>query len=256
MKKVLIGLTVILQLNGMAQDAKMSLFFKINVNELTPKSSADLDSLMDLGNLTDIKLVGFADSRGSDSMNLLLSQSRVKAVESSLTSNGYTVDETSFFGEQYPANSKNESNYAFWRRVDLSYSVDESRPKKLSQIDIDDIKSGKLEAIPLQLEFYNMSAEFMPYSTSELEKLLAFMQNNVTVNAFIRGHVCCSGGDIADYYSNLRAEAVYQYLIRKGISEERLSFQGFGNSQPLVWPEVTEEDQQRNRRVDVVFSIE
>lgn len=256
MKKLLIGLTVFSHLNGMAQDAKMSLFFKVNVNELTPQSSADLDSLMDLGNLTDIKLAGFADSRGSDSMNLLLSQSRVKAIESSLTSYGFTVDESTFFGEQYPANSKNESNYAFWRRVDLSYSLDESMPKKLSQIDIYDIKSGKLEAIPLQLEFYNMSDEFMPYSTSELEKLLEFMQKNKTVNAFIRGHVCCTGGDIGNYYSNLRAEAVYNYLINKGINEERLSFQGFGNSSPLVWPELTEEDQQRNRRVDVVFSIE
>ncbi len=82
MKKILIGLTVCLQLNGMSQDAKISLFFKVNVNELTPQSSADLDSLMDLGNLTDIKLVGYADSRGSDSMNLLLSQSRVEAIES------------------------------------------------------------------------------------------------------------------------------------------------------------------------------
>ncbi len=173
----------------------------------------------------------------------------------SISSFGFTIEESTFFGEEYPANSKNESNYAFWRRVDLSYSIDDSRPKKLSQIDIDDIKSGKLEAIPLQLEFYNTSAEFMPYSTSELEKLLEFMQKNKTVNAFIRGHVCCSGGDIGNYYSNLRAEAVYNYLINKGISEERLSFQGFGNSIPLIWPELTEEDQQRNRRVDVVFSI-
>lgn len=256
MKSVLFVLTIFSFLKGLSQDAQMSLFFNVNVNELTPKSSADLDSLMNLGILSDIKLVGFADMRGSDSMNLLLSRSRVKAIENILNSNSFDVAESSFYGEKYPLNSDNQSNYAFWRRVDLSYTLEKAKPNSLSQIDINDIISGQLEAIPLQLEFYNMSAEFMPYSTSELEKFLEFMQKNESVNAFIRGHVCCSGGDIADYYSNLRAEAVYNYLITNGISDDRLSFKGFGNSSPLVWPEVTEEDQQRNRRVDVIFSME
>ena len=239
-----------------SQEFKTSFFFKINVNELTEKSAADLDSLMNLSNLTDIKLTGFADMRGSDSMNLRLSQSRVKAIENKLISKGLNISSSEFYGEQYPINSQNQNNYEYWRRVDLSYSIKEPEPLTIGNIDIDQIKSGKLSAIPLQLEFYNMSAEFMPYSTTELEKLLEFMQKNVSVEAFIRGHVCCSGGDIADYYSNLRAEAVYNYLITNGISDNRLSFKGFGNSSPLVWPEVTEEDQQRNRRVDVIFSIE
>ncbi len=82
------------------------------------------------------------------------------------------------------------------------------------------------------------------------------MQKNKTVNAFIRGHVCCTGGDIGDYYSNLRAKAVFDFLTTNGIAEDRLSYLGFGNRLPLVTPELTEEDQQRNRRVDVVFSIE
>jgi flagellar motor protein MotB len=43
-------------------------------------------------------------------------------------------------------------------------------------------------------------------------------------------------------------------LIKKGIHPDRLDFKGFNRTVPVVYPEVTEEDQQRNRRVDVVFS--
>ena len=55
--------------------------------------------------------------------------------------------------------------------------------------------------------------------------------------------------------SFLRAKAVNDYLIRRGISENRLGYEGYSNTIPLVTPELTEEDQQRNRRVDVIFTI-
>jgi outer membrane protein OmpA-like peptidoglycan-associated protein len=256
MKSILIFFTALFCSHSWSQTETLPLFFKVNVNELTPSSAQKLDSLIEIGDLTGIKLSGYADMRGNDSMNLLLSKSRVDAIQNVLNSNGFNVSESSFFGENYPTGGKDQSNFAFWRRVDLSYTFKETKANDLSTIDIEAIKNGKLEAIPLQLEFYNMSADFMPYSTPELEKLFNFMQKNTSVKAFIRGHVCCSGGDVASYYSTLRAEAVHDYLISKGISAERLTFKGFGNSMPLVWPELTDEDQQRNRRVDVIFSME
>jgi outer membrane protein OmpA-like peptidoglycan-associated protein len=256
MKSSLIFIVSFTCFNFYSQTESLSLFFKVNVNELTPSSAQKLDSLFEIGDLTSIKLSGYADIRGNDSMNLLLSKSRVDAIQNALNSKGFQVTESSFFGENYPTSVKDRSNFAFWRRVDLSYSIKEALVNDLSTINIESIKNGKLEAIPLQLEFYNMSADFMPYSATELEKLYNFLQKNTAVKAFIRGHVCCSGGDIASYYSTLRAEAVHDYLISKGISAERLSFKGFGNTMPLVWPELTDEDQQRNRRVDVIFSIE
>jgi outer membrane protein OmpA-like peptidoglycan-associated protein len=256
MKSILIFFTALFCSHSWSQTETLSLFFKVNLNELTPSSAQKLDSLCEIGDLTSIKLSGYADARGNDSMNLLLSKSRVDAIQSALNSKGIQVAESSFFGENYPKDAKSQSNYAFWRRVDLSYNMKETGVSDLNTIDIESIKNGKLEAIPLQLEFYNMSADFMPYSAAELEKLFNFMQKNTSVKAFIRGHVCCSGGDVASYYSTLRAEAVHDYLVSKGISTERLTFKGFGNSMPLVWPELTDEDQQRNRRVDVIFSMD
>ena len=255
MIKFCIALTLFFCFHGQSQNSKISLFFKVNVNELTPESSALLDSLTKSGNLSDVKLVGFADLRGDESMNLLLSESRVNAIAHQLNSNNIEVMESSFYGENYPINSKNTSNYAFWRRVDLIFSRLEPEPISLNNLDVNLITDGNLDAIPLKLEFYNASADIMPYSTPELEKLLEFMSQNNSVNAFLRGHVCCDGGGIGEFYSNLRAEAVYLFLINHGIASERLSFQGFGSTIPLVWPEKNEMDKQRNRRVDVVFSI-
>jgi outer membrane protein OmpA-like peptidoglycan-associated protein len=61
---------------------------------------------------------------------------------------------------------------------------------------------------------------------------------------------------VDDYeISYSRAKSVNDYLIRRGISEKRIGYEGYSNSIPLIKPELTEEDQQRNRRVDVIFTI-
>jgi outer membrane protein OmpA-like peptidoglycan-associated protein len=48
-----------------------------------------------------------------------------------------------------------------------------------------------------------------------------------------------------------RALAVYTYLAQKGIDRSRLTFKGFSNTLPVVFPEITDEDRTKNRRVDV-----
>ena len=44
---------------------------------------------------------------------------------------------------------------------------------------------------------------------------------------------------------------IYDILIEKGIDETRMEYLGFGKTRPLVWPEKTEEDENRNRRVEI-----
>ncbi len=50
--------------------------------------------------------------------------------------------------------------------------------------------------------------------------------------------------------SRKRAEAVMKYLIKKGVKSSRLSYEGFGDSRPLI-NEKTEEARAKNRRVEV-----
>lgn len=46
-----------------------------------------------------------------------------------------------------------------------------------------------------------------------------------------------------------RANAVYDYLISKGIDKKRVSWEGFGTTKPKA-DNTTEEGRQKNRRVE------
>lgn len=110
----------------------------------------------------------------------------------------------------------------------------------------------KLEPIPLTIEFENASPIVREYSIPEMDKLFQFLNAHENVDIFIRGHVCC----MDDYDISLaRAKALNNYLVRRGISQSRIGYEGYSNRIPLVWPELTGEDQQRNKRVDVIFTI-
>ena len=84
-----------------------------------------------------------------------------------------------------------------------------------------------------------------------MKDLFNFLYYNPSVDAFIRGHVCC--GDEMKL-SRKRAKHVYKELIDRGISEERLRYKGFSNSLLLVNPERSEADRKMNRRVDIILS--
>ena len=84
-----------------------------------------------------------------------------------------------------------------------------------------------------------------------MKDLFNFLYYNPAVDAFIRGHVCC-GDEMA--LSRKRAKHVYKELIKRGISEDRLRYQGFSNSLLLVNPERSEADRRMNRRVDIILS--
>jgi outer membrane protein OmpA-like peptidoglycan-associated protein len=88
-------------------------------------------------------------------------------------------------------------------------------------------------------------------SHAEVRKLYEYLLVNPTVQVLVRGHVCC-GNNMR--ISKRRAKSVYTELKRLGISKDRLDFVGLSNKEPLVFPEKTNADRQRNRRVDVVFS--
>ena len=85
-----------------------------------------------------------------------------------------------------------------------------------------------------------------------MSDLFNFLNQNKQIHAFIRGHVCC-GNDLK--LSKKRAKYVYSQLISRGISSDRLRYQGFSNTLLLVSPEKNDIDRAKNRRVDIIFSI-
>ena len=76
--------------------------------------------------------------------------------------------------------------------------------------------------------------ELLPDSKSELEKLISFLQKNTGLHIEIGGHTDNEGSDPHNMTLSLnRAKAVYDYLIVNGISAEKLSYKGYGETMPI-----------------------
>ena len=85
-----------------------------------------------------------------------------------------------------------------------------------------------------------------------LDKIAKFMmETNARVE--VRGHTDNRGTD--DYNMQLskeRAEAVYNYLLSKGVNKHKLSYNYYGESRPIATNE-TEAGRKQNRRVEFVI---
>ncbi|MDG1158577.1 MAG: OmpA family protein [Flavobacteriales bacterium] len=87
-------------------------------------------------------------------------------------------------------------------------------------------------------------------SKIELEKLVQFLQSNSQVSIEIGGHTDDVGsGSDNQVLSERRAAAVVDYLVSRGIAQERLSSVGYGETAPLVSND-SQENRAKNRRTE------
>jgi len=76
--------------------------------------------------------------------------------------------------------------------------------------------------------------ELKSESTAELDRLTEFLKKNPTMKIEIGGHTDNVGTDQHNVeLSQNRADAVYKYLIGKGIAKGRLSSKGYGKTMPV-----------------------
>ena len=110
---------------------------------------------------------------------------------------------------------------------------------------------------PIILEnvfFASGSAEILPNSIHELRKLYQLMNENKKMVIEIQGHTDDVGSSADnDLLSTARAEAIYKFLIEKGIAERRMSYRGFGERRPLVSND-SETGRQRKRRTEFIIT--
>jgi len=87
----------------------------------------------------------------------------------------------------------------------------------------------------------------------ELNRLKKLLNDYPTLVIRINGHTDNVGSDEDNLtLSNNRAKAVYDYLIANGISGDRLSYKGFGETKPIFDNEIPE-GRQMNRRTEFVM---
>src|SRR5690606_33994316 len=90
-------------------------------------------------------------------------------------------------------------------------------------------------------------------SYPELDKVVTMMKNNPSAKMLLIGHTDNIGNKSANLtLSSNRANAVKEYLVSKGISQERITCEGKGSGQPVTNND-TEEGRQTNRRVEFIL---
>jgi outer membrane protein OmpA-like peptidoglycan-associated protein len=96
-------------------------------------------------------------------------------------------------------------------------------------------------------------ASFSNGSYDELNKMVAFMEQNPNVNVEIAGHTDNIGNDAFNKeLSQLRANKVVNYLTKKGIDRRRLTAVGYGEEKPLVSNDDEVMGREINRRVEFI----
>lgn len=99
--------------------------------------------------------------------------------------------------------------------------------------------------------FATASADLLPSSTAELNRLVSLLDQHPMLSIQINGHTDNVGSEEDNLkLSEARALAVYNYLVKAGgIDPDRLRYAGFGESRPIAEND-TPEGRQQNRRTE------
>jgi len=119
----------------------------------------------------------------------------------------------------------------------------------IKRIVLNPIKVG--EKMQLSNVFYEIDSwELKQESMSELDNLVILLSGNKNLVMEIGGYTDSTGSvEYNKVLSEKRALSVVNYLIRNGISADRLKYKGYGNNSPLG-DNVTIEGRKLNRRTE------
>ncbi|NOT36874.1 MAG: OmpA family protein [Saprospiraceae bacterium] len=120
----------------------------------------------------------------------------------------------------------------------------------LKDLDKDKIKIGQIIKIE-KLYFKPDSSNIDSSSHAVLEELYEFLVKNPKIKIEIGGHTNSQPThEYCDKLSSFRAKSVKEYIIAKGISQERVSSRGYGKRNPIA-PNDTKAGKALNQRVEI-----
>ena len=154
--------------------------------------------------------------------------------------------------------SKNDlafhAEYVGYNLVSKNFSVDQLKVTKEGYVL--DIPMNKIQPGTFVLEniFFEVNKwDLKSNSIIELDKVFKMLTLNKEINIEISGHT----DNIGDSQSNIllsenRAKAVVNWLVEKGVDSSRMSFKGFGETQPIV-DNSSNENRAKNRRTELTI---
>jgi outer membrane protein OmpA-like peptidoglycan-associated protein len=105
-----------------------------------------------------------------------------------------------------------------------------------------------------QVQFDTSKATIKKISDKLLDEVTGVLKEHPEITKIeVQGHTDDRGGaDLNDKLSEARANAVREWLIKRGIEADRLTAKGYGQNVP-IGDNKTEKGRQENRRVQFVI---
>ena len=164
--------------------------------------------------------------------------------------NGATVEIYGDDGSEMTIKTGEEGRFKYTLKKDVDYIYLVKKKGylngkgKISTMDLDDskhfkqeIKIAKLgEPIKLDNTFYEFGKWNLTESSKiELEKLVKILNDNPNITIELGAHTDMVGNESSNQIlSQKRAQSVVDFLISKGIQEDRLTAKGYGESVPQI----------------------
>ncbi|MGD9492265.1 MAG: OmpA family protein [Bacteroidales bacterium] len=120
-------------------------------------------------------------------------------------------------------------------------------------VDLEPVQLGKAYRMK-DIYYESNSADLTAESKKVLDEFIEFLNENPNIKVKIQGHTDNIGGDAFNLtLSENRAHSVYEYLVSRGVSSSRLSYKGFGETQPVDTND-TEAGRAMNRRTEFLVT--
>ncbi|MES2704916.1 MAG: OmpA family protein [Bacteroidota bacterium] len=259
--------------------------FRLYFDLAVPTMNKSMENKVDLLIFNDkilsgsrVMIIGYADYLGSHGYNKDLSMKRAENVKKYLVKYGVNPTDVQLCigrGKIERNGMTSRDGFPIDRRVDIvinNISDRQPPPKPLTKrkdtgtnvslTSIEEMKKLKAgTTFQLKNVYFPQDRHVIkPESYKTLEKLYVVLRDNPALKISIEGHVCCiaaTAPDALDIDTNEpvlsvnRAKEIYGYLVTKGIEPERLKYAGFGKRRPIIKFERTEEEAEKNRRVEI-----
>lgn len=269
---------------------QISFYFDTNQSDLKKSESTRLNQWMESHKKVKIVAInGYTDEDGAIGFNDTLAQKRVDFIFK-IVKNQIAIRDD-FKSRSFGKLHNQSDNKAQNRRVTIYYILEQDLAREEEILGIEKVESAKKtkpkkqfpEAIVIQNpngteSVYDLNVEFMRQvdaaepgeklklenlnfqlntfaivneSRGKLYELLIVMQQNPELSIDIQGHLCCMTND-RNNLSYQRAKAISNFLRANGIENSRVTFQGFGVTNPIYpIPEKNEDERAANRRVEI-----
>ena len=103
--------------------------------------------------------------------------------------------------------------------------------------------------------FHTNSAEFDSISLISLNNFVEFLNLNPTLKIMLKGHTDNIGNESDNMDLSIRrSKAVNDYLVTKGINQERIEYKGYGATRPIA-SNATLKGRATNRRTEFVVTV-